>query len=44
METKVIVRKEDFAKVVAGFVREGLHFTATPSSNNDKYVFIIKGF
>ena len=44
METKVIVRREDFAKIVAEFVREGLNFTATPATNNDKYVFIIKGF
>ena len=45
METKVIVRKDDFAKIVAQFVREGLNFEASPSPTNaDEYIITIKGF
>jgi hypothetical protein len=45
METKIFVRREDFAKVVAEFVREGLNFEASPSTANaDEYKITIKGF
>jgi len=45
MENRIIVRRDDFAKVVSDLVKEGMVFTAIPKADNvNEYEIIITGY
>ena len=45
MQVELIVRKDDYANVVADLYTKGINFSAAPSTTNaDEYVITLLGF